>query len=114
LNRANFLRVADACDARSAGPPQTDAIEGSRLVLIGKHQEWRRSRVFQAEARRIVVERDELIGIRVRQGLEENAVDDAEDRGIGPDADPQCEDGHGGEDGELPESAEDVPESHGI
>jgi hypothetical protein len=50
-----------------------------------------------------VRERDEPVGFRERQRLQQNAVHDAEDGGRGADADRECEDGGQRETGRVPE-----------
>ena len=52
---------------------------------------------------------DELLGVRHRQGLEQDRVDDGEDGGVGADAEGQRQDGGGGKPAILPEQAEPEP-----
>src|ERR1700693_3898535 len=51
---------------------------------------------------------DQLIGIRVRQRLEEHGVNDAEDSSVGADAKSESEHGHSGEAGTLSQHTEGV------
>jgi len=55
-----------------------------------------------------VIEDDQLVRLRVRQRLQQHAVDDAEDGGVGADADCQGQDRDGREHGELQQPAENM------
>jgi hypothetical protein len=46
---------------------------------------------------------DELFGVWNGQWLQQNGVDDREDRRVGADADRQCQDGRNGESAIFPE-----------
>ena len=52
----------------------------------------------------------QLIWFRVRQGLQQQGVDEAEDGGVGADAESEGEDGDSGEAGRLEKLAEGVAE----
>jgi hypothetical protein len=55
-----------------------------------------------------VIHADQLVGVRVRQGLQQHAVNDAEDRRVRADAEGEREDGGRRETGLLPQHANGV------
>ena len=71
-------------------PVEEVEIVDGRLVLAG---------VFPVDG-------DELAGVRVRQRIQEHAVDDGEERGVGADAERQGEDGDDAKRRRLEEHAE--------
>jgi len=52
-----------------------------------------------------VLEGDEAVGVAVVEGAEEDGVDDAEQGGVGTEAEGEGEDGEGGEEGRAGEAA---------
>jgi hypothetical protein len=58
---------------------------------------------------RLVAERDQPVGVRVGQGPEQDAVDDAEDRGVGADAERDREDDDRRERRAAHDTAQSVP-----
>ena len=65
-----------------------------RVVLLVEDEHVRRQReLVVAEARRGTANRDEAIGVGVGERLQQHAVDDAEDRGDGAEAERQRERG---------------------
>ena len=58
--------------------------------------------------RRVLTQADQPLGLVERQRLQQHAVDHAEDRGGGADAERQRQDGRGREGGLLPERARGV------
>jgi hypothetical protein len=69
--------------------PQPDVLERPALLAIREIEEGRGVEVRDVDAGCRVPEAHELVRVRVGQGLEEDAVEDAEDRGVGPDGDGQ-------------------------
>ncbi len=67
--------------------PQPDVFERSRLLAVGRIEKRRRASVRDADAGRGVIDVYEPIGVRVRQRLQQHALNHAEDRGIRADAD---------------------------
>jgi hypothetical protein len=59
-----------------------------------------------------MIEHDQLIRLRIRQRLQQHAVDDAEDGGVGADADRQGQDGDSGEHRQLDQPPQDVAQTH--
>jgi len=61
-------------------------------------------------ARRGFPDPDQAFGLGIRQRSEKDGVDDAENRGVGADADSERDDGDGGEAEVRAQGAEGVPE----
>ena len=101
-----------AGDAHRPGVPQSDILEDPTFLAIREVQKRRGSDAWQVEAGRHVVERNELVGARIRERLQEHAFDDAEDRRVSPDAYCERHDGHGCEKGGPRKAAHELAESH--
>ena len=78
--RSHFFGLGEAGDAHRSRVPEPDVLEHATFLAIDEVLERRRVRAREVHARRGVIEDDELFGARVREGLEEDAFDDAEDR----------------------------------
>lgn len=73
-------------------------------------EEWGHSRVGDVNARRGVVQ---AVEIGIRQRFEEHSVEEAENGGIGSDAEREGDHRDGCKQGRLPQTAKDVPGAHG-
>ena len=111
-DRLHLFRFGEAGHALRVGLPHRHVPEHAAVLLVSEVEERRRAGVRQADAGGGVVEHDQLVGIRIRQRLEQHAFDHAEDRRIGADANRKREDGYCGEDRQLQESADDVMQAH--
>ena len=86
--------------------PDADVLEGLSVVRVG--QEDGVGEVGLVDAADRVDDPDERVGIGIGQRFDEHAVDDAEDRRGGADAERERQDGRGGEAGLLPQHARRV------
>ena len=59
-----------------------------------------------------MIDGDELVCLGIRQRLEQHALNDAENRGVRPDADRERRRSHGREHGHTDEPPQDVLELH--
>jgi len=92
-------------------PPKS--VIGQAVEPAGASVDVEKVRLGQSHrgaARADLAELDDAVGIRVRQRAQEHAVDDAEHRRAGADAERQREDGGRGEPGPLAQDARAVPE----
>ena len=109
---AHFLGLREAGDAHGAGVPEPDILEGPAFLAIGEILKRRGAGAWQVDAGRGVVERDELVGARIRQRLQEHAFDDAEDRRIGADADRERQHRDARKERHPREAPQDLVQSH--
>ena len=95
--RLHAFRIARAGNRSGAVVPQPDLFERPVLVPVG-HVE-RRPLVHQVRLhpRRLVPDADQPLGLVVRQRLQQDAVDDAEQGGVRADADAERQHRHGRE-----------------
>src|SRR5439155_2101120 len=107
-----FLGLREAGDAHRAGVPEPDILEHAAFLAIGEVLKGRRPGMWDVDAGRGVIERDALAGARIRQWLQEHAVDDAEDRRIGADADGERQHRHAREERHPREAPQDLLQSH--
>ena len=85
-------RFPDAREGRGAASLSGHEVE-YRVILLPVEEVQRRDTVALA-ARRLLEDTNDLIGILIGQRLEKDGIDEAEDRGVGADAECQREDGH--------------------
>ena len=76
---------------RPAVAVQADVLKDAALVAIREVLRRRHAELVDVEAGRNLLDADELVGVRVGQRLDQHAIDDAEDRGVGADAERQRE-----------------------
>ena len=95
--RIHLLGLAAAGDRDRRGVPEADVLEDAVLLAVGEVSGRPLVQQRDVHARRLMPHADQPLGLVERQGLEQDRVDDAEDRGVGPDADGQRHDGDGGE-----------------
>ncbi len=111
--RRHFFRLSDAGDADGTRPPHRDVLEDPPLFAIGEVEERGGPGPRDVEAGRGVIERDNRLRPRIRQRLQQDAGDDAEDGGVGADAEAKGQHGHSREQGHGREAADDVSPAHG-
>ncbi len=112
---AHLLRLGDAGDGRRPGKPDADVLEGAIVLGVREVHRWREAEVagqvrHPGCARGGVPDRDQAVWLRVGQRPEKHAVDDAEDGGVGADADGQRQEDHGGERRRPAKRAHAVPQ----
>ena len=102
----HLFRVACARDAGGVLDPQRDGLERRVVLTVGEIKRRRRSELGSSDARRLMHERDEPVRIGERQRLQQNAVDDAEDRDRRADAYAKREHGRQREGRASPQAAQ--------
>ncbi len=107
IHTARLIRRSKVDRSRSVG---ADLLK--RSVALGELDELRRRNPELVEAKRGELARDEdqALGRRVRQRLEDDAVDDAEDRGVGANPERQRQNRHGGVARALAQAAKGIHE----
>ncbi len=88
----NLHRLVGRANRRTEGAPQSDAFDEPRVILVGEVECRRLRQDFLALARRRREHRDESIRFVVGQRVEQNPLHEAEDGGVGPDAQAQRQD----------------------
>ena len=111
--RRHFLRLGHAGHADRSGAPHGDVLEGPPVLTIGEVQERGGARPRHVEAGSREIERHQLAGARIRQGLQQHPGDDAENRGVGADAEGEGQHGHAGEQRHRRQVTHDVSPAHG-
>ena len=91
---------------------QTEALECSALLAIGEIKKRRRIGVREVHTGSRVVQIDRLIGVPIRQRFQQNSVDHAENRAVGPDSDRQSEGGNKCKHRRAGKPPKNVHESH--
>jgi hypothetical protein len=76
----DLFRIAGAGHTGRIGVPERNRFEGLVMFAVGEVNGRRRSHFVLVDARRLVDQRNQAVGFRKRQRLDQNAVDDAEDR----------------------------------
>ena len=112
LDGLDFLRAGDTGDVRGSIRPDADRLKG---LVVAEEGEVHGRRELQAGGKigeaagagRVKPEGDELVGVGIRKRAQQDAVDDAEDDGIGADADGEGEQNGDGESGGFAQAAED-------
>jgi hypothetical protein len=108
-HRDDPLRLAVAAERHAARVVERLLLEHGRVaqaIVVVRHAR----RAAGDPGRRVGVEHvDELPGLRNRQRLEQDRIDDREDRGVGAYAEREREDRRGGEAAVLPQQAEAEP-----
>ena len=104
------LRLADARHGRAAIRPEPDVLERFVFIEIREIHAWRRAEPISnaADPGRRVRDSDQLVGVRVRQGLDRHVVHDREDRRIRSDADGQRADGENREPGRTKKASKNA------
>ena len=59
-----------------------DILQGCALLAVDKVDGWRHVQIFEAQAWGGVPDSDQPVGMRIRQGLQQDAFDDAENHGV--------------------------------
>jgi hypothetical protein len=108
--RAQLFRLALGGEVDASHREQRGVLEGGRLGfpvdVIGNRDRC----LGQADERIPVPDEHEPVGIAVRQRAEQDPVQEAEDGGVGADAERQCQHGDGRKNGLLAERADRVPD----
>src|ERR1700759_2230800 len=95
--RPDFFCVAEAGEGE-AGAANHGHLRKAAIVVLPVAKIWIRNRTG-AEVGFALVEHDELFGMRISNWIEQDGVDDGEERGIRADAESEREDGYDGEAG---------------
>ena len=104
----DFLRLGKAGDAGGAVVPHGNVFERAVFLAVDEVQRGGHVEVLDIDARRGVPHGDQALGMRIGQRLQQDALDHAENRRIGPDADGQRDQRNGGKLGRPRESAQRV------
>ncbi len=92
------LRLFSRAESREAERKAAgDGHGGERLILFLPIEEIRIGDRAGVEIGFALVNGDELIGLRIRQRIQQHAVDNGEERGVCADGEGESEDGDGGE-----------------
>jgi hypothetical protein len=113
VERRDLFGLGQARDAVGVAAPQSHVLKALRLFTVDEVEERRRPGALDIHARRSVIHRDELVRTRVRQRLQQYAVDDAEDGAVGADADAERQNDDAREHREPDQSAQYVLKLHG-
>ena len=105
-NVGNFLGLGESGDGRAAALPHGDVLEDSVFLAVSEVEVGRHVEIRDIDAGGGVPDGDELFGVGIGEGLEQDAFDHAEDGGIGADAQRQGEQRDGGKNGGMGETAE--------
>ena len=112
--RVNAFRFAGAGHIEIVGPEGTQGSEGLAVSL--PVEEVGIGDGTFLEGRRLGVDGDQFVGARERQWIEEHAVDDREQGGVGSDSQSKRQDGDRGETGILRQYTQSItdvlPEAH--
>ena len=108
----HFLRLGAAGDADGARIPEPDVLEHAPFFAIGEVLKRCRAGAGEVDAGRRMIERDELLGPRIGQRLEEHALDDAEDCGIRADPEGEGQDRDAREKRHPREATQQLVEAH--
>ncbi len=103
--RARLLRISKTGDCPSAVAIEADLLEDATFVAIREELRRRHAELGEVDAGRRVLEADELLGVRIRQRLDQHAIDHGEDRGVRADAQGQRQDDRKREPGTPPHAA---------
>ena len=87
VDGADLLGLRDPGDADGVAGPHRDVLKHAAVLAVGVVEKRRGAGVRQVQPRRGVIEHDQLVRLRIRQRLQQHAVDHAEDGGVGADAD---------------------------
>ncbi len=104
------LRLPTPGDRNLRAIPRPDVFEHPLVVAIGEIRRGTLIHDGEVQARPAVIQADEPLRLVEGQRLQQHAVDHAEDRGVGADADRQREKGHGAERRAAPQRAQRVAE----
>jgi hypothetical protein len=85
-------------------------LEGGRLIL--PVEEVERGDAVAVEIRRLFPDLDDPLGLGIGKPLEQDAVEEAEDRDVGAEAERERQNGEGREPGILGEGAQREPDIH--
>ena len=110
--RAHLLGLGQAGDTDRAEFTEPDILENLTILAVGEVEKRRGPGSGQVDARQGVIEHDQLVGAWIRQRLQQHALDYAEDRRIGADADGQRQHRDAGEERHLGEASQNLVESH--
>src|SRR5205823_6166294 len=106
----HLLRRSEPRDAHSVAVPYTELLKRAILVTKGEVIGGREIQILNGDPRRLLPDADQLLRIGVWQRLQQNAVDDAEDGGVGTDSNSDREYGQKSEHRRAKQSAENAPE----
>ena len=92
-HRGNLFGLAGSCHGGGAGAPHAKVLEGPAIVAAGRVHAGREGRVLVdlSVDRQPVVDPHQRVRVRIGQGLKQDPVHDAEDRGIRTDTERQRE-----------------------
>jgi len=108
----HLLRLCQAGHGGRAVVPHSDVLECPVLFTIGEIEEWRYAGVGHVIAKRRVIERNQCFRLRIRQRLQQNPFDHAENSGVRADANGQRRHCDGREHGGMRQPPQNVPQSH--
>jgi hypothetical protein len=96
---AHLLGLREPRHGDATSRPDSDVLEDTPFVAIGEVHRRRDvdGAVLESDSGRRVPHPDQFLRLRIRQRLDQDAIDDAEDRGVGADADGQGQEGGRGE-----------------
>ena len=106
LQRVEALWISDARHRDLARVPGADGLEG--LLVFPIREIGGRAMIDSGAVRRVVPQGDQSFGLGERQGLQQDAVDDAEDRRRGANPERKGQNGRRGESGRLRKDAHGV------
>ena len=104
-SRGNLFRCAVRGKTRVKRIIRADALERARLLPDARHLGKGNREAVDAALHVVSSNRNELIGIFIRQRKKQHGVNDGENRGVGADAQRKREDSDNGEAGILPQHA---------
>ena len=107
---AKQFRIGRPGDAGVAGAPQPEVFEGLVLLAVGEiHGRRTAERPGTGHSRRRVPDTDQRLRLRIRQGLDQDAVDHGKDSGIRANTKRQRQDDGSREGGSLSHAPERMP-----
>jgi len=110
--RPHFFRLREAGHAHGAGVPQSQILEHPAVLTVGEVEERRSAGARDLDARCGVVEHDQLVRLRIRQRLQEHALNDAEHGSVGADPNREGQHRHGRKARHPGETADDLLQTH--
>ncbi len=92
---SHLLRLGKPRHGDAASRPDSDVLKDTSFVPIGEVHRRRDVdfAVLESHSRRRMPHPDQFLRLRIRQRFDQDAIDDAEDRGVGADADGQGQQG---------------------
>ena len=110
VEAADMLGLSRAGDVEGIAVVDADVLECGVLLAINEIERGDHIQLGKIDAGGGVPDADQLLRMGIGKGLEQDAIDDAEDDGVGADADGQGEEGDGREHGSAAKPAHNLPE----